>query len=127
MQVYKTKWLARFAKNEGIADASLRTAIARAERGLVDVDLGGGLIKQRVAKPGKGRSGGYRMLIAYRLRKRAVFMYGFAKNERANIGADELLTAREIAASWLAADARQIARALAEGELQEIPYDEEEA
>ena len=127
MQVYKTKWLARFAKNEGIADASLRTAIARAERGLVDADLGGGLIKQRVAKLGKGRSGGYRMLIAYRLRKRAVFMYGFAKNERANIGADELLTAREIAASWLAADARQIARALAEGELQEIPYDEEEA
>ncbi|MBE0658626.1 MAG: type II toxin-antitoxin system RelE/ParE family toxin [Bryobacteraceae bacterium] len=127
MQVYKTKWLARFAKNEGIADASLRTAIARAERGLVDVDLGGGLIKQRVAKPGKGRSGGYRMLIAYRLRKRAVFMYGFAKNERANIGAAELLTAREIAASWLAADARQIASALGEGELQEIPYDEEEA
>lgn len=127
MQVYKTKWLARFAKKEEIADASLRTAIARAERGQVDVDLGGGLIKQRVAKPGKGRSGGYRMLIAYRLRKRAVFMYGFAKNERANIGADELLTAREIAASWLAADARQIARALAEGELQEIPYDEEEA
>lgn len=127
MQVYKTKWLARFAKNEGIANASLRAAIARAERGLVDADLGGGLIKQRVAKLGKGRSGGYRMLIAYRLRKRAVFMYGFAKNERANIGADELLTAREIAASWLAADAGQIARALAEGELQEIPYDEKEA
>ena len=126
MQVFKTRWLARFAKHEGIADASLREAIARAARGLVDADLGGGLIKQRVARRGKGRSGGYRMLIAYRLKKRAVFLYGFAKNERANIGADELLTAREIASSWLAADARQIARALAEGELQEVPYDEEE-
>ncbi|HEU0142217.1 MAG TPA: type II toxin-antitoxin system RelE/ParE family toxin [Bryobacteraceae bacterium] len=126
MQVFKTKWLARFAKHEGIADASLHEAIARAERGLVDADLGGGLIKQRVARRGKGRSGGYRMLIAYRLKKRAIFLYGFAKNERANIGADELLTAREIASPWLAADARQIARALAEGELQEVPYDEEE-
>ncbi len=126
MQVFKTKWLARFAKHEGIADASLQEAIARAELGLVDADLGGGLIKQRVARRGKGRSGGYRMLIAYRLKKRAVFLYGFAKNERANIGTDELLTAREIASSWLAADARQIARALAEGELQEVPYDEEE-
>ena len=127
MHVFKTKWLARFAKHEGITDASLREAIARAERGLVDADLGSGLIKQRVARRGKGRSGGFRMLIAYRLKKRAVFLYGFAKNERANIGADELLTAREIASSWLAADTGRIARALAEGELQEVPYDEEEA
>lgn len=125
MQVFKTKWLARFAKHEGIADASLHEAIARAERGLVNADLGGGLIKQRVARRGKGRSGGYRMLIAYRLKERAVFLYGFAKNERDNISSDELLTAREIASCWLAADAKQIAHALAEGELQEVPNDEE--
>jgi hypothetical protein len=125
MQVFKTKWLARFAKHEGIADASLHEAIARAKRGLVDADLGGGLIKQRVARRGKGRSGGYRMLIAYRLKERAVFLYGFAKNERDNISSDELLTAREIASCWLAADAKQIAHALAEGELQEVPNDED--
>jgi len=64
MQVFKTKWLARFAKQKGIGDAGLRDAVARAERGLIDADLGGGLIKQRVARRGKGRSGGYRMLIA---------------------------------------------------------------
>jgi hypothetical protein len=104
MQVFKTKWLARFANHERIADASLLEAVTRAERGLVGADLGGGLIKQRVARRGKGRSGGYRMLIAYRLKKRAIFLYGFAKNERANISADELLTARKIASSWLAAD-----------------------
>jgi hypothetical protein len=126
MQVFKTKWLARFANHERIADASLLEAVTRAERGLVGADLGGGLIKQRVARRGKGRSGGYRMLIAYRLRKRAIFLYGFAKNERANISADELLTARKIASSWLAADAGQIVRALAEGELQEVLYDEKE-
>jgi hypothetical protein len=64
MQVFKTKWFARFARNERIGAASLLEAIQRAERGLIDADLGGGLIKQRVARQGKGRSGGYRAVIA---------------------------------------------------------------
>jgi hypothetical protein len=67
------------------------------------------------------------MLVAFRAEARAVFIYGFAKSERENIDADELLTAREIAFAWLAADAKRIAEALAEMELQEIPNDEEEA
>jgi hypothetical protein len=83
------------------------------------------LIKQRVARRGKGRSGGYRMLVAYRMKNRAVFLYGFAKSERANISADESLTAREIASSWLTADSRKITSAIAEGELQEVHNDEE--
>ena len=58
MQIFKTRWLARFARHERITDESLREAIARAERGLIDADLGGGLIKQRVARQGQGRSGG---------------------------------------------------------------------
>jgi hypothetical protein len=57
----------------------LLEAIARAERGLIDADLGGGLIKQRVARQGQGRSGGYRMILAYRMKDRAVFLYAFAK------------------------------------------------
>ena len=65
-------------------DRSLRDAVERAERGLVDADLGGGIIKQRVARTGQGRSGGYRLLIAYRSGDRAVFLYGFGKNERDN-------------------------------------------
>ena len=106
MRVFKTKWLVRWARRERIADRSLREAIERAERGLVDADLGGGIIKQRVAREGQGRSGGYRMLVAYRAGQRAVFLYGFAKRERENIEADELLTLREIGAAWLAADPR---------------------
>jgi hypothetical protein len=66
MRVFKTRWFARFAKREDISDDRLADAIARTERGLIDADLGGGLIKQRVARPGKGKSGGYRTLIAYR-------------------------------------------------------------
>jgi hypothetical protein len=71
--------------------------------------LGGGVIKQRVARAGQGRSGGYRVLIAYRAGHRAVFLYGFAKRERENIKPDELLTLHEIAAAWLAADTKNIA------------------
>lgn len=123
-RVFKTKWLARFARRERITDASLREAIERAERGLIDADLGGGLIKQRVAREGQGRSGGHRMLVAYRAQGRAVFLYGFAKSEQDNIEPDELLSLREIAAAWLDADTERVAAAIRAKELQEVEHDE---
>ena len=120
MRIFKTKWFARYARREQIKDRSLREAVLRAEQGLVDADLGGNIIKQRMARTGQGRSGGYRTLVAFRSKARAVFLYGFAKNERDNIDRDELATLREIASAWLAADTDQIERAIAEGALQEI-------
>lgn len=90
MRVFKTRDFARFARKEGIDDERLCEAIERAERGLIDADLGGGVIKQRVARPGKGRSGGYRTLIAYRNEARAVFVYGFAKSAKDNVSPAEL-------------------------------------
>jgi len=123
MQVFKTKWFARFAKCEGISDKSLREAIERAERELIDADLGGELIKQRVARRGAGRSGGYRVIVAYRVMHRAVFLLGFAKNEQENIEPDQLAVARKLAARWLAADAKQLAHAIHENELQEVNDD----
>lgn len=125
MQIFKTRWLARYARREQIADKSLSEAIEQAERGMIDADLGGGLIKQRVVRQGRGRSGGYRMMVAYRANGRAVFLYGFAKNERDNIDPDELLSLREIAASWLAANTAKIAQAIEEEALQEIDHDQE--
>lgn len=85
MRVFKTKWVGRFTRRERITDASLLEAIERAEGGIIDADLGGGLIKQRVARSGQGRSGGYRMIVVYRTKQRAVFLYGFAKSEQENI------------------------------------------
>lgn len=120
MQIFKTKWFMRYVRQERIEDHSLCDAIDRAERGLVDADLGGGIIKQRVARAGQGRSGGYRMLIAYRSGDRAVFMYGIAKNERDNIDADELATLREIGTTWLEAKTEQLELAITEGLLKEI-------
>ena len=126
MRVFKTKAFARFARRERISDPSLCEAVGRAERGLIDADLGGGVIKQRVARPGQGRSGGYRVLVAYRARVRSVFVFGFAKSARSNVDDDELETLRDIAAAWLAADANALARAIEQGLLQEVKYGQEE-
>lgn len=126
LRVFKTKWLARFARRERISDSNLREAIDRAERGLVDADLGGGLIKQRVAREGQGRSGGYRMLVAFRQQGRTVFLYGFAKSGQDNIDADELESLRNIAAGWLDADTERMKAAVTASELQEVEYGEAE-
>ena len=125
MKVFKTRWFARFARQEKIADDGLREAIERAERGLIDADLGGGLIKQRVARQGQGRSGGYRAIIAYRLGHRAVFVFGLAKNDRENFKEDELEVAREIGRIWLPATNEQITLGRMDGQLIEVRYDEE--
>jgi hypothetical protein len=66
LRIFKTRWVARFSRREHISDLSLKEALDRVARGLIDADLGGGLIKQRLARPGQGRSGGYRMIIACR-------------------------------------------------------------
>ena len=124
MRIFTTKLFAKFARRERIADKSLTDAIERAGKGLVDADLGGGVIKQRVARQGQGRSGGYRTLIAYRSGDFAVFMFGFAKNERDNIDADELEALRIIASQWLG-DARKIGKDVAVGTLIEVDHDDE--
>ncbi len=124
MQLFKTKWFMRYARQERIEDHSLREAVERAERGLVDADLGGGIIKQRIARAGQGRSGGFRLLIGYRSGNRAVFLYGFAKNERENITPDDLDTLREIGAAWLEAKKEHLENALNEGQISEVCYDD---
>ena len=126
VRVFKTKWFARFARKERISDRRLGEAVRRAEQGLIDADLGGGVIKQRIARPGAGRSGGYRALIAYRRETKAVFLYGFAKSERDNVEDDELDTARDIAKGWLEAGPKQIAQALAQGIIEEVDYEDKE-
>jgi len=123
VRLFKTKWFMRYARQERIDDHSLLEAIERAERGLVDVDLGGGIIKQRIARTGQGRSGGFRLLVGYRSGNLAVFLYGFAKNERDNITPDDLDTLREIGATWIAAKKEHLENAIKEGILTEVNYD----
>lgn len=98
----------------------MREAIARAQSGLIDADLGGGVIKQRVARPGKGKSGGYRTLILFRRGDRAIFAFGFAKSARANISKADLALLREAAAEALEWNGEELGRLVAAGTLVEI-------
>jgi len=123
LRIFKTKVFSKFAKKEQISDTALFEAVERAEKGLIDADLGGHIIKQRIRRDGQGRSSGYRVLIAVRLKKRYVFITGFAKNEKDNLSDDELETAKDIASGWLNADANQIKFSLIEGELKEIKHE----
>lgn len=120
MRIFKNKPFTRFARKAGLDDPTLCEAIASAERGLIDADLGGGVIKQRIARPGKGKSGGFRAMILYKRATRAVFVHGFAKNERANITQDELATLKELASHILAYDDKALAQAVAFGTLIEV-------
>ncbi len=125
MRIYITKIFRRFQRKENLADAALRQAVTRTEAGLVDADLGRGLIKQRVARPGGGRRGGYRTIIAYRSGTRAVFIYGFAKSERDNVSAADLQDMAHTGALILGLDVRGIEKMIAGDELWEIECDEE--
>jgi hypothetical protein len=126
VRIFLVRSLARFVRRENISLVRLREAIARAGKGSIDADLGGGLIKQRIARPGSGRSGGYRTIIAYRSGSRAVFLYGFAKNERDNIDSDELVELRKVGANWLNAANETLASALEDGALKEVTDDQKE-
>jgi hypothetical protein len=126
MHIYKVKAFARFQRREGIADASLVRAVRDAAMGLIDADLGDGLIKQRVARRGQGKRGGYRTVIAYRRAHRAVFLMGFAKRDRANIEDDELQELKAEGRTYLALGEEQIETLLLDADLTEISHGEED-
>ena len=120
MRVFKTKVFARFARKESIDDQTLCNTVDRAVRGLIDADLGGGLIKQRIPRRGQGRSSGFRAVVVWRRKDRGVFIHGFAKSERDNIGDEDLADLKELAALFLSYSGKQLERAVAAGELVEV-------
>jgi hypothetical protein len=119
-RVFKNGWFERFARKEKLSDVALLDAVARAESGLIDADLGGGVIKQRVARRGEGKSGGYRTLILYRQGDRAIFAFGFAKNAQANTSKSDLALLRQAAAEALNWTGKELDRLAASGTLTEI-------
>jgi len=91
--------------------------------GLYDADLGGGLLKKRIARPGQGKRGGFRTLVASNKRNRWFFIYGFPKNERSNIDMNEKEALKKLTAYLLSLTSQAIDRAKREDELMEIDCD----
>ena len=96
------------------------------ERGLIDADLGGGVVKKRVALPGRGKSGGARTLVATNKGNRWFFVFGFEKNERPNVTAKEMEALQKIAADLLKLASKDLDAHVEWGELQEICHDDQE-
>jgi hypothetical protein len=126
VRIYKNRWFERFARKEKIEDAALCEAVSRAVKGLIDADLGGSLIKQRVARPGAGKSGGYRTLIFFRARARAVFAFGFAKSDQDNIDPRDEALLKDAAKLTLAFTQSQIDKLVKTGTLVEVNCDGKE-
>lgn len=122
MRVFKTKWFARFARKERISDSKLIHAVQEVENGLNDGDLGKGLIKKRIARTGEGKRGSYRTIIAYRMKTRVVFVYGFPKSTKANLTALELEAYQKLAKFFLSFNDSDIEKAIKAGELMEVEY-----
>ena len=120
MRVFKNKSFARFCRKARVADAVLCGAVDAASRGLIDADLGGGVIKQRIARHGEGKSGGFRTIILFRICERAFFVHGFAKNERDNIRDDELDAFKMLAAMMMAYGDDALDKAIENGTLTEV-------
>ena len=124
MRIFLNKPFQRFARKEGIADSQICEAVERAERGLMDAELGGGVLKQRIARPGGGRSGGFRSVILYRVSDLAFFVYGYPKSERENITEDELKGFKLLAKVMLNYSEEQVKTALQADVLREVICDE---
>jgi hypothetical protein len=117
MQAYKTKLFSRWAIKEGLSDEALLDALEEIEQGLVDANLGGHVYKKRVAIQGRGKSGGVRTLLAYKVANKAFFIYGFAKNARSNIEDKELKALKLYASTLLQYNDGELKQAVKSGAL----------
>lgn len=79
MRIFQTRWFARWAVSEGLLEQVLRIAVSEMERGLIDAQLGGHVVKKRIAIGGRGKRGGVRTILAFQSKDKAFFMYGFFK------------------------------------------------
>ena len=123
MRILKNKAFNKWAAKEGLSDHALRVAVDEIARGLIDADLGGHVVKKRVAVGGRGKSGGARTLLAYKVNDKAFFVYGFAKNARANISIDELKALKHLAKELLNYSDKGLTEAIEYGELIEVNND----
>ncbi len=122
-RVFKTRHFARWMRKTELSDDALCAAVVEMAQGLIDADLGGGVVKKRVGLSGRGKRGGARTLVATNRGNQWFFVFGFEKNERANISDDALEALKDIAEQLLAMTGKQLDEAMNDGSLTEICHD----
>lgn len=122
MRVFKTRLFAKWARKEKLSDKSLVQAVKEMEQGLVDANLGGNVYKKRIPIAGKGKSGGTRSILAYKAKEKAFFIFGYAKNAKANISSEELEIAKEFAQELLSYHSEKLDALVKSGTLYEVKY-----
>ena len=122
-RVFKTRHFSRWMRKTELTDGALCAAVAEMAHGLIDADLGGGVVKKRVGLAGRGKRSGARTLVATNRGDRWFFVYGFAKNDRANIADDELEVLQGIAEQLLVLTDLQLDAAVEDSSLKEICHD----
>ena len=123
MVIYKTRWFDRWARKQGLATPQLCAAVQEMAAGLYEADLGGGLLKKRIARAGQGKSGGFCTLVATNKGNRWIFVFGFPKSERSNIDKDEAETLKKLAEHLLSLTTQALDKAKRAGELMEVTDD----
>ena len=123
LRVFTNTWFGRFAKKEKLSATALLEAARRAENGQIDADLGGGVIKQRMARPGEGKSKGYRSIVLFRKGERCFFVFGFAKSEIDNIRDDEEEQFKKMAKHILNLTDAHLSVLVANGQFEEVEDD----
>ena len=121
MRIFKNPWFSRFTDKEGITDGELREIVNQLEADQSDADLGGGVYKMRLARPGEGKSGGYRVIVFFRSEERTFFVYSFAKSDRANISEKDLREFKKRAKINFSKTDEQIRDLLRKRDLIEVP------
>jgi len=120
LRVFQNAWFGRFARKEGISVDALWDAVERAESGQIDANLGGGVIKQRIARPGESKAKGYRSIILFRKGELSFFVYGFPKSELGNIRKDEEAQFKKMARHVLTLTDAQLRKLIANGQFEEV-------
>jgi hypothetical protein len=123
--IYKTKVFNRWSEKEGLTDTALCNAIDEVDDGKIEASLGVYLFKKRVARPGQGKSGSYRTIIALKREEKAFFLFGFAKGSRCNISDKEEKALKKLSKHFMGCTNKELERAVENGALIEVECEDE--
>lgn len=115
-----TKHFSKWASKHKISENALITALAELQVGLFEASLGGYLYKKRIRFEGQGKSRSGRTVICYKNEERAIFIHGFAKNEKSNLSKKESHAFKELSKILLGFSEIEIRTAIENGDLIEV-------